>query len=148
MDQSIRQQIVDEEQLRLLTLFYYISAGITALFACFPFIHLIMGIIMIVISCCCKVENGDAPLAVIGLVFIGFALVFILAGWTIAVLKFLVARSIRNRRNYTFCLVVAGISCLSIPYGTILGVMTFIVLLKGSVKTMFSQHVEENFMRG
>ena len=40
-------------------------------------------------------------------------------------------------------LVVAGIGCLSIPYGAILGVMTFIVLLRKSVKAMFSETPED-----
>ena len=37
----------DQEQLRLLTLFHYVYAGITALFACFPIIHLVVGVLLL-----------------------------------------------------------------------------------------------------
>jgi hypothetical protein len=37
-----------------------------------------------------------------------------------------------------FCLVVAGVSCLFMPFGTILGVLSLIVLNRPSVKLLFS----------
>jgi len=36
-----------------------------------------------------------------------------------------------------FCLIVAGIICIFMPLGTILGVFTIIVLVRPSVKAMF-----------
>ena len=36
----------DLEHLRLLSLFHYMCAGLAALFACIPIIHLIMGLMM------------------------------------------------------------------------------------------------------
>jgi hypothetical protein len=43
-----------------------------------------------------------------------------------------------KRRARIFCLVMAGISCISIPLGTILGVFTLIVLARESVRTAFA----------
>jgi len=37
----------------------------------------------------------------------------------------------------TYCLVVAGVECILVPFGTVLGVLTLIVLSKESVKTIF-----------
>jgi len=34
----------DEEHPRLLAIFHYVCAGMVALFACFPIIHLVLGI--------------------------------------------------------------------------------------------------------
>src|SRR5438034_237975 len=48
-------------------------------------------------------------------------------------------RELRDRRGYLFCLVMAGIACLFQPFGMILGVFTFIVLLRPSVKTLFGR---------
>ena len=56
---------------------------------------------------------------------------------SLALAKFLAASRIRQRRSRMFCLVVAGISCLGIPYGTILGVCSFIVLGRDSVAAQF-----------
>ena len=36
-----------------------------------------------------------------------------------------------------YCLVMAGIECLFMPFGTVLGVFTIIVLMRESVKEMF-----------
>ena len=47
------------------------------------------------------------------------------------------ARFLRGRRHRTFSLIVAGINCLGIPLGTILGVFTLIVLLRPSVRTLY-----------
>ncbi len=41
---------------------------------------------------------------------------------------------IRKRKNRTFSFVIAGVNCLQIPFGTALGVFTFIVLSRISVK--------------
>ncbi len=38
----------DLEHIRLLSMFHYVVGGLTALFACFPIIHLIMGIMFVV----------------------------------------------------------------------------------------------------
>ena len=37
----------DSEHLKMLALFHYIVGGLAALFACFPIIHLVLGIAML-----------------------------------------------------------------------------------------------------
>jgi hypothetical protein len=37
-----------------------------------------------------------------------------------------------------FCLVMAGIQCIFMPFGTVLGVFTIIVLMRNSVKEAFT----------
>ena len=70
------------------------------------------------------------------LALIGSAVcVFIVA---LAVLKLLTAKALRERRSRTLCLITAGISCLAIPYGTALGVATFLVLSRPSVQQQFT----------
>jgi hypothetical protein len=59
-------------------------------------------------------------------------------GWLFAALVALSGRSIQKRRRYTFCLIMAGVECLFMPVGTVLGVFTIIVLLRDSVKRQFS----------
>ncbi len=38
-----------------------------------------------------------------------------------------------------FCLVMACVACLFMPFGTVLGVFTIIVLARPSVQTLFSR---------
>ena len=44
---------------------------------------------------------------------------------------------LRQRRHRMFSLVVAGLNCLQIPFGTALGVFTLIVLLRESVRQSY-----------
>lgn len=138
MEQDIRQAILDEEHLRLLSFFYYVSAGVTALFACIPIMHMLMGIMIIVVGESFGSDNGEVPTDFFGWFMVAIGGILVFGGWLIAFLKFLVARNINRRQHHVFCLIIAGISCMFIPYGTILGVMTLTVLLRKSVKPMFS----------
>jgi hypothetical protein len=127
----------DLEYLKLLSVFHYVVGGLAALFACFPIVHLIMGIVFIV-SSTRPDANGDAPPALIGWIFVGVAGIIILIGWSIAVCIIIAGRFLAERKRYMFCLVMAGIECLFMPFGTVLGVFTIIVLTRESVKAMFT----------
>lgn len=129
----------DIEQLRLLAIFHYIVAGLVALFACFPVIHLVIGLLLVFSP---EIfEHGSQTNASMdlmgGIIFIVFASLFILTGWTLAVCVFLAGRNLVRRRRYTFCLVMAAIMCMFMPFGTVLGVFTIIVLMRPSVRPLF-----------
>ena len=131
------QQILDNEHLRLLSIFHYVKGGITALFACIPIIHLVIGLVFIIAPHSFG-HGSNQPPAFIGWFFVVFALVFILLGWTFAVLVLIAGRCIARRKHYTFCFVVACVECLSVPFGTVLGVFTILVLNRQSVKELFN----------
>lgn len=124
----------DYEHLKWLSIGFFVYAGLTALFACFPFIHLFVGIAMVSGS----FDDGkNAPPAAFGWFFIGIASVAILLGFTLAVCNFLAGKYLKQQTHYTFCFVIAVINCMFAPFGTVLGVFTIIVLLRESVKTLF-----------
>lgn len=56
---------------------------------------------------------------------IGF---IILLGWTLGALTFYAGVCLARRRHKTFVQVMAGVNCLFIPYGILLGICTFVVL--------------------
>jgi hypothetical protein len=127
----------DEEHLKLLSIFHYVVGGITGIFACFPIIHLIMGLVMIFAPLVFD-SNGDAAPVVFGLFFVIFPLLFITLGWTLAICIITAGRFLAARKHYQFCLVIAAIECIFMPFGTVLGVFTIIVLMRESVKQLFS----------
>ena len=138
MDNAARnpQQNTDNEHLELLSIFHYVVGGMAALFACLPILHLILGLFFILAPE--KFGHGSQQLpAFIGWFFVAFASVFILMGWTLAVLVLIAGRFIARRKHYTFCFVVACIECLSVPFGTVLGVFTILVLNRQTVKELF-----------
>ena len=125
----------DEDHLKLLSILYYVWGGLTGCLSCFGVIYsLIIGGVLTAAS---REPNGPPPW-VGGLVFVivGFAVLFAIA---VAVLTILTGRNLAQRRSYTFCFVMAVITCLSVPIGTALGVFTIIVLMRPSVKQLFGQ---------
>lgn len=129
----------DLEHLRLLSIFHYVVAGLTALFACFPIFHLAFGLVMFFAPEVLENNHPQPPgeFRFFGLFIAIFAGSFILAGWSLAVCVLLAGRNLARHRRYTFCLVIAGIICAFMPFGTVLGVFTIIVLVRPSVKELF-----------
>ena len=128
----------DNEQLRLLSLFHYIVAGLAGLFSLFPVIHLVLGLFMVFSSKSFLNDNhGQPPPAFIGWFFVIIASFFITCGLTFAAFVLSAGRFLAKRKHYTFCFVMAGVECIFMPFGTVLGVFTIIVLNRESVKQLF-----------
>ena len=123
----------DLSQLRLLAVFHYVVAAMTALFSLFPVIHLAVGIAMVTGT----MAGNDPDARFAGWLFIAFASVFILCGLALATAIAFAGRNLQLQRRHTYCLVVAGLSCMLMPFGTVLGVFTLIVLLRPGVKALF-----------
>lgn len=182
----------DLEHLRLLSIFYYVRAGIDTFFSMFSLIYIFMGTAFAalpigmppqpVATAPSQVEDTDwqtgdedydpdpessdgddgeqsqqklsatppvnpappppAMFAAFGMMFVVMGVIMLVIGLTFALLAFLAGRYISSHRHRVFCLVVAGIGCLSFPLGTILGVFTFIVLLRPSVISLFEPRGE------
>jgi hypothetical protein len=131
------QALLDAEHLRLLALGYTISAAISAFFSLIGLFYMAMGGLIVFFAGSVPVKPGEPPPEFMGGIFavIGLAMFLLLIAFAAA--KFVVARNIKRRRGKTFCLVVAGLSCLGIPYGTLLGVASFIVLQRPAIARLF-----------
>jgi len=134
-----RQSIIDEEHLNLLSLSYMISAGVAAFFSLFGLLYVFMGIIMsFAISHAPPGKNGEPPPAFLGWIFAGIGLLIFLLAMGVAIARFWAARCIKQRKSRTFCMVIAALGCLEFPYGTALGVLSFVVLGRESVVKQFT----------
>ena len=130
-----------EQYLKILSIFHYVVGGISALFACFPLLHFIMGIVFFVIGLVPTSESSGLPFfpaSIFGLFFATIAGSMILLGWAFAICMMIAGYSLAAKKRYTFCLVMAGIACAFLPFGTVLGVFTIITLTQPAVKDMFS----------
>lgn len=136
--QNERQAFLDDEHLKLLSIGYIIAGAISAVFSIFGLLYAFMGLFFGTLIAKLPSQPGQAPPPeFMGWFFGLFGLGIFLALVTFAVLKFLAAQRLKARRSRTFCMVVAALSCFEIPYGTALGVCTFIVLLRPSVARLF-----------
>lgn len=132
----------DEEHLKLLAIFHYVVGGLAALFALFPVLHLVMGLIFVASAPNAPNQGGPSP-QVFGWLFVAFSSVIITVGLLFSGLILATGRFLSQRRNYTFCLVMAGVECLFMPFGTILGVFTIVVLTRDSAKQLFGRNTAD-----
>lgn len=125
----------------MLSIFHWVQGGMTALFSLIPIFHLVMGLMILSGKFPGGMNNARQPSAdmprFVGVMFIAFAAFFICAGEAFAALTLFSARSLSHRRNRTFSLIVAGLNCLLFPFGTVLGVFTFLVLCRPSVAALY-----------
>jgi hypothetical protein len=135
----------DAEHLRILSICHYILGGLCFVFGCFPMIHLAVGIAIVTGLIPMQQGNGNAPFPAefFGWFFIGIASILIAFYWGLGLALVQAGTCLKQRKWRPFCLVVAGVSCLMQPIGLVLGIFTFIVLLRPSVCAAFEPVPEE-----
>ena len=128
----------DQQHLRLLSIFHYVVGGFTALMMCLPLIHLGLGIAMVFFPESFQSKpSGETSSQFIGWLFIIMGGLFFLAGQALAICMIASGRFLAQRKRHLFIFVIACIECTFMPFGTILGVFTIIVLSRESVKRLF-----------
>lgn len=125
----------DLEHLRLLSIFHYIVGAITALFSLLPVLHLVVGLLLMT----GRIEETDPAARLVGGMFVAISAAVIVCGLTLAGFMIHTGRCIARRRRHTLCLVVAGVECTLMPFGTVLGVFTLIALLKPQIRALFAE---------
>jgi hypothetical protein len=133
------QTQIDREHLRLLGIFHFVSAGLA--FCGLLFIAGHYALFHMFFSdpkMWANASQGQGPspaqffgilrwfYAVMGLWFLASGVVNLLSGFYL-----------RACRRRIFSMVVAGMNCLYMPLGTLLGVFTFIVLARDSVTKLY-----------
>ena len=136
-----RQTVIDEEHLRLLSVFHYISGALTL------FVSLIFLLQFFIFSLIFdEIMQGLMDVALVGnydfdpeifslLIYLWIVLFFIFIAFGIA--QLLSGKYLRAKKYRIFSFIVAILNILSFPYGTLLGVMTIIVLSRSSVIEMY-----------
>ncbi|EEF57491.1 hypothetical protein [Pedosphaera parvula] len=133
----------DKDQIRLLAIFHFIFSALALLGIPFLFLH--YAIMHRVFSNPQLFQTPRGPAlprdfldllvwmyVVVGVVLIIGSLLNLLSGFFLW-----------RRKHRMFSLVVAGIDCLQIPFGTALGVFAIIVLQRESVQRLYASGVEQ-----
>ena len=137
-DHKYERRIIDVEHLKLLTIFHYVSGGMSVLFSSLFFFY--AGAMTLI-----PAEVLDTPRQPISGVDTQLALSVItwlfgiLGGLGIiyGLLQIVSGRLMMKRRRRLFSLIVAIPNVIFIPYGTILAVLTILVLDRNSVKDLY-----------
>ena len=126
----------EEGYLKALEICYYVYGGLHALGLAFLIFHgLFMSTMFFTVPSADASGEAAPVMLIMGLFYVVMGL-FVVAG---AVLSYLAGRGIAKRERKTLIYIVAGISCMSFPFGTALGVCTFILLSKPGVAGRFAQ---------
>jgi hypothetical protein len=111
-------------------------------FLVFPCFYTTVGAIFIFVARHGTATPGEGtPPEVIGWLLAVIGSFLFLLGIAIAICILIAGRSLAKHTRYWFALTMACIECLFIPFGTILGVFTIIVLSRESVKELFAAPV-------
>jgi hypothetical protein len=131
------QRKMDADHLKLLSIFHFVGAdfeflGILFLLAHFALFHAFLSDPKM-----WQNQKQQPSPAEFFAIFKWFYLVF--GTWLLAsgILNVISGLCLRARTHRTFSLIVAGVNCLHIPIGTLLGVFTIIVLVRDSVRETY-----------
>lgn len=129
----------DADHLRLLSIFHYVVAGLAALFSFFPLIYAGMGGLFLWAAQHPEMShNSQPPPPLLGWVFIAVGLFGFCLGVILAICILLAGRALAQRKHYLFAFVIACVECLFMPFGTVLGIFSLIILSRESVKKLFT----------
>jgi MFS family permease len=131
------QRKIDAEHMKLLSIFHFVMAGLALIGLGFLFLHWLMMHAMLDNPEMWKGQSGSPPPKQFFAAFRWFYAFFGSAIILAAVANGVSGWLIRRRRARVFSLVVAGLNCMGMPFGTILGVFTFMVLLRDSVAELY-----------
>jgi len=137
MEELNKQAIIDEEHLKLLVIFHRIYGILVIAFSLLGFLYFLLFNFLLSFSknysrFTNEINFQALPQEFLNL-FLIIIVVVIIISLTIGVCNLLSAQYIKKRKLRIFSIVIACIDCLSFPLGTILGVMTLVVLSRNSV---------------
>ena len=127
----------DLQQLKLLSIFFYVWGGLACLGAVVGAISCVVaGGAMMASS---STSEDQAQAAAAGPFIIGVGIFVLVAGLIYGILAIMAAGKFKKHLGgYVFCLVVSIITCISsFPIGTALGIFAIVVLMRASVKELF-----------
>jgi hypothetical protein len=127
----------DAEHLKLLSIFHFILAALGLFGIAFLALHLVlMSAIFTNPEMWKNSKNGPPPEILFKLMLGGYAfgVVVILTG---GFLNLLSGLFIRKRRHRMFSIISGGLNCLHVPFGTLLGVFTILILSRDSVRKIY-----------
>lgn len=135
------------ERLRLLALGYYVKGAVGAVFISFLLLHffLFLGFSFVPESSwnasksvttaqspsvpppAPRISNQGPPVMMFR-IFAAVIGMIILLGWTFGALTIYAGRCVQKRKHRVLIYVMAGLNCALIPWGTLLGIATFMLL--------------------
>jgi hypothetical protein len=134
----------DLEQLRVLSVLYFVYGGLACLLCLAGLGVVAGGILAGTAGVAAVAAQGQAgwPWTLLGpaiggtfMLLLGVSIVVV--GGVLAAVRILTGFALRRHRQRTLCLVVAVLTAMSLPVGSLLGIATLLVLLRPGVENLF-----------
>jgi len=129
----------DVDHLNMLSIFHFVVAGFALMGTCFVPVHYLF--LKAAFSALPTTQTATGQtfspasfLSIFIYFYVGIGALFL----AVTVLNLLSGLWLRRQRHRAFSFVVAAIDCLQVPFGTVLGVFTIIVLARESVAALYA----------
>lgn len=140
MDRTIDLSRRDSDHIKILSIFHYVMGGLLLIGMLFLVLHYYIMSMLFKNSSDLFLQAKGRGLSDDSMDFIVWFYVFMgLLFFIAAVGNFLSAGYLKQGKHQTFTLIVAGINCLQIPLGTVLGVFTIVVLMRDTVSEHYKR---------
>lgn len=138
-DPEAMQRQKDEDNLRMLGVFYYVFGSLCALgFLIFLLYTVVFSTMMPIMAETAPPRDAVVVESMMG-VFYGIFVFGMLLMGTMCTLCFIAPSKMRKRESYGLIFTAAILVCLSIPLGTVLGIFTMVVMNRPSVRKSFGK---------
>lgn len=134
-----QEKAQSHRQLWLLSGAYSVYAVIVIIWVTLLVIPMDIGIRAIVHPAFYTMELGLYQPTVFGLIIFMTTLVIILTGWAYGIGLLWMARFLIRREQHFYCLMMSWVSCLFLPFGTLLGIISLIILFQRPVAELFDE---------
>lgn len=144
------QRAIDRQHLELLSIFHFVVAGLALLGIAFLFLHyMILNTVFMNPQMWQQAQqhqhqqppfNPQDFFKIFVWFYAFFGLILVLG----AALNIISGLFLRKRKNRVFSVVIAALDCLQIPFGTVLGVFTIVVLMRPSVIELYESNESQS----
>ena len=128
--------------LDLVSIFHYVMAALIYLKGAVSFIFMGIGAVAMAGILSDRPDDMHIGLLTIAMIFFVGPMLFLCLTWTLATLVLLAGKRINKRTNLAYCQIIAGLECLCVPFGTILGIFTIITLTQSETKEQFNTRIQ------
>jgi|GEM_PF-4353520 len=134
-----RQTQIDAEDINRLALFHRIFAYLAGVGSLCGLPHFLFGFWFMVSPS--QLQSDDMPPFFFGAIFMLAGGAVIALAITLCILNFKTEDALKHRRNLTLIQVTAALNCLAQPLGLALGIYTFILTSRPTIRDQFSRAI-------
>lgn len=133
----------EDEYLKLLAIFHFILGGLSVIFIGFLVVHFLVMKEVFMSPDIWKGGGGSvhAPpvrfFQIFEWFYVAMGMICILSG----IANVLSGLFLQRKKYRTFSIIVGGVNCLHVPFGTVLGIFTLLVLMRESVRQSYENEM-------